>query len=487
MADNYFGHTDTGRVRNNNEDTFIARNIGRSNTVLAAVIDGVGGYNGGEVAAAIAHDVFIEHLQTLPSEPLSTMADAFRIASRKITEKKAGDTDLDSMACVATMALADIDNNRFYYAHVGDTRLYLLRDGSLVKISKDHSFVGFLEDSGRLTEDAAMNHPKRNEINKALGFTQQIDTDESFIETGESPFLPGDLLLLCSDGLTDMVDRNGILGILNQDLTLQQKATALIAAANNNGGNDNVTVVLVENNKARQQPQATMPVSNQQKASASSTIKDAEDATIAQQFQSKKSKNMSNNRSNALTIVLGLLCLLFLGTTVWLFMKQQGGGKAALPLTDTTQKLRNDNEVKLQDAIDAFKGDTLVLVDTAFKQPVILSDTLHIDQDTLYIKAKGNFVLQPDTAYRGPGLSFGPESRVIVLENIKFNGFAVAINKQDNALSLRNVQFNNCRLPVQGSYILPSDKNISVDFPLISQHTEQTVKTKSTTKPNGSR
>jgi serine/threonine protein phosphatase PrpC len=109
------------------------------------------------------------------------------------------------------MALVDIANNKFYYTHVGDTRLYLFRD-SLVKVSRDHSFVGFLEDNGKLSEEAAMRHPKRNEINKALGFDAQI-ASKDYIETGESPFLPGDMLLLCSDGLTDMVNNSAITSI----------------------------------------------------------------------------------------------------------------------------------------------------------------------------------------------------------------------------------------------------------------------------------
>ena len=104
------------------------------------------------------------------------------------------------MACVLTLAVVDIEKNKFYYAHVGDTRLYLFRDNTLVKVSKDHSFVGFLEESGRLTEEAAMQHPKRNEINKALGLGVKFSASDDYIETGESPFLPGDLLLLCSDG-----------------------------------------------------------------------------------------------------------------------------------------------------------------------------------------------------------------------------------------------------------------------------------------------
>ncbi|MEO6149751.1 MAG: protein phosphatase 2C domain-containing protein, partial [Mucilaginibacter sp.] len=255
MAENFFGLTDTGKTRDNNEDTFIAQPV-MDNHVLACVIDGVGGYHGGEVAAAIAHDEIIKKLDNAKGEIIPEMIHAFRRASHKIFQKKQEDKEHDQMACVATLVVADINNNQFYYAHVGDTRLYLLRDGSLIKISKDHSFVGFLEDSGRLTETAAMKHPKRNEINKALGFSDQIDTDDSYIETGQSPFLPGDMLLLCSDGLTDMVDKEDITALITQNNSLEQKAVALIEAANTNGGSDNITVVLVHNNKTPQRPNA---------------------------------------------------------------------------------------------------------------------------------------------------------------------------------------------------------------------------------------
>ncbi|MES2266968.1 MAG: protein phosphatase 2C domain-containing protein [Bacteroidota bacterium] len=487
MAENYFGLTDTGKVRTNNEDTFITQKVMGGRMLLASVIDGVGGYNGGEVAAAIAKEVFIDRLSGLQGEIIPGMIDAFKLASAQISAKKASDKELESMACVATMALVDVEHNQFFYAHVGDTRLYLLRDSSLVKISKDHSFVGFLEDSGRLTETAAMNHPKRNEINKALGFTSQIDTDESFIETGQSPFLPGDMLLLCSDGLTDLVDKTAILDIITQNNSLQEKATQLVNTANDNGGRDNVTVVLVQNDKPQHRPQATMP--------ASSPIKrnDENDDGITSVRTKPKSEplqqtkaSMAQPKSNGLTIILGLLCLVFLATSIWLYMSKQPAGKTIAQSVTPTEKLRNADEVKLQDAIDAFKGDTLVLSDTMFKKPVVLTDTLHIDQDTLYIRVKGDIVLQRDTAYKGPALAVGKDSKLIVLENFKFNGFDVAVDLQNTAFSLKNTQFINCRMPVQRKYELLADKPVTADFPA-TKINPQTVKTPNTVKPNGAR
>lgn len=485
MAENYFGLTDTGKVRTNNEDTFITQKVMGGRMLLASVIDGVGGYNGGEVAAAIAKDIFIDRLSGLQGEIIPGMIDAFKLASAKISDKKASDKELDSMACVATMALVNVEHNQFFYAHVGDTRLYLLRDNSLVKISKDHSFVGFLEDSGRLTEDAAMNHPKRNEINKALGFTSQIDTDESFIETGQSPFLPGDMLLLCSDGLTDMVDRTAILDIITQNIPLQEKAVQLINTANDNGGRDNVTVVLVQNDKPQQRPQATMPASSPLKRNDENDDGITSVRTASKPLQQTEPP-MAQNKSNGLSIILGLLCLVFLASTIWLYMSQHKSAKAMVAGGTPTQKLRNADEVKLQDAIDAFKGDTLVLSDTSFKKPIIITDTLHIDQDSIYIRIEGDIVLQRDTAYKGPALSIAKDSKVVVLENLKFEGFDVAIDLQNTDLFLKNTQFMNCRLPLQRKYEMVANKSVTADFPA-TKINPQAVKPKTPEKPNGAR
>jgi serine/threonine protein phosphatase PrpC len=249
MADQFFGLTDTGKQRDNNEDTFIAQQSAGNRFIIACVIDGVGGYTGGEVAAALAREAILQRLDKPSGEIIPLIIDCFNQANENILKEKKQNHEYSSMACVATLALIDIEHNQFYYAHVGDTRLYLLRDASLVKISHDQSFVGFLEDSGRLTEEEAMNHAKRNEINKALGFETSLAKDSEYIETGQSPFLPGDMLLLCSDGLTDMVGTAEITGIITQNSSLKDKCRELITAANQHGGKDNITVVLAQNNR----------------------------------------------------------------------------------------------------------------------------------------------------------------------------------------------------------------------------------------------
>src|SRR6476660_2642854 len=260
MADNFFGLTDTGRIRDNNEDAFIAQAIFNKQWVLASVIDGVGGYEGGEVAASITREEFLSSFTNIPADPVGKMKEAIISSNDRIYKAKLESGKNPSMACVVTLALVDIKNNKFYYAHVGDTRLYLYRDHSLIKVTRDQSFVGYLEDSGRLSEEEAMKHPKRNEINKALGFDTQSILADDYIETGESPFLPGDSLLICSDGLSDMIGSSRISQVLEKKSTLEQKAAELIEAANEAGGKDNITVVLVQNNKKPLKQPASKPV-----------------------------------------------------------------------------------------------------------------------------------------------------------------------------------------------------------------------------------
>src|SRR5687767_2912174 len=259
MTENYFGITDTGKMRDNNEDDFIAEKILKDRYIMGCVIDGVGGYEGGEVATQIARETILHYLSIPSGDIVTMMKEALKVANQKISEEKLKNSEHENMACVVTMAIADVKNRKFYYAHVGDTRLYLFRDNSLVKITKDHSFVGFLEDSGRLSEEEAMNHPKRNEISKALGFTIMMKAEEEFIETGESPFLPGDILLLCSDGLSDMISSDQMVSILSNTDPLNVKAKELIALANNAGGKDNITVVLVQNTDKPLKQKATKP------------------------------------------------------------------------------------------------------------------------------------------------------------------------------------------------------------------------------------
>ncbi|WP_342647422.1 protein phosphatase 2C domain-containing protein [Mucilaginibacter sp. CSA2-8R] len=483
MAENYFGLTDTGRVRDNNEDTFIAQQT-PGGLIVACVIDGVGGYHGGEVAAEIARQEVVAQLNRTQGDIITGMTAAFKQASKNIYQRRKEEKELESMACVATLAVVDITSNQFYYAHVGDTRLYLLRDGSLVKITKDHSFVGFLEDSGRLTESAAMNHPKRNEINKALGFDTAIATDESYIETGQSPFLPGDALLLCSDGLTDLVDKEVMTRIVTQPVTLEQKAAQLIDAANRAGGKDNITVVLVQNDKTSQKTVARMPASPVKKketVNKPDTIISRTNETVTTPQQAPA---VADKKSSSWGLVFGLLSLIFLGTTVWFYMQLNAkSNQQATPSDTAAAKQPGAMQVKLQNAINAVKGDTLTLSDTTYKAPILISDSLVIDKDTLFIKTKGNIRLQRDSVYAGPGLILGGACKYLVIEGLQMQDFNTGIALQNTSLELRGVQFINCKQPVNASYLFNNDKRITAKIGRVSYRADSII----TVKPNGNK
>jgi len=457
MAKYYFGLSDVGRQRDNNEDAFIAEKLS-SGWILACVIDGVGGYEGGEVAAEIARSTIRQRIQNASGDVVQILRDALLEANRNIYNEKAAGKGNSQMACVLTVALVDAQNNQFFYAHVGDTRMYLLRDGSLVKVTKDHSFVGFLEDSGRLSEAEAMSHPKRNEINKALGFDAQIDLKDDYIETGQSPFLSGDLLLLCSDGLTDLVNNAEMTKVLVSATSLQQQAKTLIDAANNAGGKDNITVVLVKSDKKLQKQQATKPVlvkkGDQQVDNKPAAITREETKPKIVEPVASKPK-----RSNlALWVLFGLSLLLALGC-FWLWTKNRDL-QASLP-KPAPVAVRNADEKRLSDSLGLAHG--LFNFTDSGRQAITLSDTLFIRQDSLHVNGNG-LVLQKDSLYNGPAFVVSSNNKFLLLENITFNGFDPAVVLQGKGLQLKNVQFQNSKSPVQQNILLSSDHSVTATF-----------------------
>lgn len=452
MAEHFFGITDVGRIRENNEDTFIAEKVLNGAYTAACVIDGVGGYEGGEVAAAIARDTVLEHLNRGGGEALQLMREALVVANERIYSERASNPQRESMACVLTMALVDASNNQFYYAHIGDTRLYLFRDDSLVKLTKDQSFVGYLEDSGRLSEAEAMTHPKRNEINKALGFDPQMALHADYIETGSSPFLPGDLLLLCSDGLTDLVNSADITAILRGDGSLQEKAAALVAAANRAGGKDNITVVLVENAKKRTRQRATRPTALK-KNGEQQVVETPEQGPepIAPLTQPAQKTN-----TRTIIIALVLLSLLLLVALIWNIWQRSSEDELVMP----QQRARHPQEQRLIDAINGATATTFSLSTAAVGSVVPISDTILIEKDSLHLNGNG-VVLAGDSLYRGPVFVIGPSCKYLVLENMVLQDFNTALIASRNTLHLKNVRFNNCPVPVLYQFLLPNNRFVS--------------------------
>jgi len=241
------GRTDAGLVRDGNEDTFLAARIGDSPMLLCAAIDGVGGYDGGEVAARIAADTLLAYVEEHQEEkPLDLVKKALTEANNAIYRTKTAGSEYPRMACVASVALVDTELKMAHIAHVGDTRIYLYGPEGLRKITHDHSMVGYMEDHEDITEFQAMNHPQRNEIDRCLGESLREVGQEGFIESGIYPIPAEGKLMLCSDGLTDMVTSKEITEILSSEKSTASKVDSLIVAANSNGGKDNVTVVLLE-------------------------------------------------------------------------------------------------------------------------------------------------------------------------------------------------------------------------------------------------
>jgi serine/threonine protein phosphatase PrpC len=443
MADNFFGITDTGRQRTNNEDAFIAQKVLGDGYVMACVIDGVGGYEGGEVAAALAKETILHYFSIPSGDILTMMGEALAAANEKIRAEKRSNQNLESMACVVTLAIADTINHRFYYTHVGDTRLYLYRDDALVKITKDHSFVGFLEDNNRLTEEAAMAHPKRNEIDKALGFDNSVSFNGSYFESGQYPFLPGDALLLCSDGLTDLVTNSEMTAILQNNKTLEGKAKALVDAANLKGGKDNITVVLVENRSKSVKQRATKPKLIKKK--------DLQNQPTEQPLvKAPEPKVMHPKKSSkTLLMVLSLLCVVLLATVVYLLWPQiTGNKKEASP----DPIVLNEKESLLGETINQLNDNRLSIAATTLGDTIFISDTLHINKDTLYLNGNGRTVLVADSSFAGPALAFLKGFQNIFLDSITFQNFDVALLAQNAVLNLKGVRFVNCRVPVQYQY-----------------------------------
>lgn len=234
------GKTDPGIVRANNEDEFICDNeLG-----LYAVIDGIGGQAAGERAAAIAKDLILKRMVRQTGTPAERLREAIALANNEINKQARENPDWHGMACVMTVAL--VGEDRVTIGHVGDTRLYLLRDGKAEKVTPDHSPIGEREDAGAISEVEAMRHPRRNEVYRDVGSEPHTPDDENFVDIIEAGLDRETAILLCSDGLSDLVSRTEIARIAGQNVESSVRLVgALIDAANNAGGKDNITVVYV--------------------------------------------------------------------------------------------------------------------------------------------------------------------------------------------------------------------------------------------------
>jgi PPM family protein phosphatase len=223
--------TDTGRQRQANEDSYFAR------APVFAVADGMGGAQAGEVASRIAARAFERRRTVSDEEPAEGQLEQIaRAANREIHQLAQQDSSRAGMGTTLTAAM--LRDDEVALGHVGDSRAYLLRDGQLKRLTKDHSLVEELRRQGRLTEEQAEEHPQRSIITRALGPEPDVNVD-----TMTFPARDGDVFLLCSDGLTTMVSDDEIRQILVGSRNLRQAVNKLVDAANRGGGRDNITAI----------------------------------------------------------------------------------------------------------------------------------------------------------------------------------------------------------------------------------------------------
>ena len=227
------GVTDTGRRRRRNEDSFVVK------PPLFAVADGMGGANAGEIASGLAVEALRDGPEADDGGERLVVA-LIQEANRRVYERQSDDATASGMGTTMTVALVEDSIVRF--GHVGDSRAYLYRDDELTQLTDDHSLVGELVRSGKLSAEEANTHPQRSVITRAIGTDPDVDVD-TFTVDGR----PGDVFLLCSDGLYSMVTPDKILDVLQRHRNdLNRAAKELIGAANRKGGEDNITVVAFE-------------------------------------------------------------------------------------------------------------------------------------------------------------------------------------------------------------------------------------------------
>jgi len=232
-----FGQTDIGHFRTNNEDAFVARpDLG-----FCLVADGMGGAAAGEVASQIfcetALALFSKVTQTTQSSISQLVLDIFAQANGRMLDHIKDYPEHRGMGCTAELiAFAD---NQYVIGHVGDSRTYRVKNNKLEQLSRDHSLVQEQLDKGIITAEEAKTHSQRNIILRAVGVAENPEVDLL-----RGPISPGDLFLLCSDGLTDMIDDSAIEDALATSDPIPEKANQLIVLAKEAGGHDNITVVL---------------------------------------------------------------------------------------------------------------------------------------------------------------------------------------------------------------------------------------------------
>lgn len=240
----FYSMTDRGRLRESNEDCCLAKQLGGYTLLILA--DGMGGHKGGAIASRKAIEAISEKLEKrltekmLPGQIMLLLSEVLEYANREILALSQSDSGLVGMGTTCDVCV--ISKSTAYIAHIGDSRVYkITKGGSIRRLTKDHSLVEYMVESGTITPEEAVHHPQKNVILRALGTANQIEVDIS-----HEKIAAGDALLLCSDGLTNMLDEEIISQTVSKENSPEDSAKRLVQLANDAGGADNITVIIAK-------------------------------------------------------------------------------------------------------------------------------------------------------------------------------------------------------------------------------------------------
>jgi serine/threonine protein phosphatase PrpC len=481
------GNTHPGMRRTENEDTYTCRQLWSPDKALLVVVDGVGGYAGGKRAAAIARESIDQYMQTPKGDTLTMLREAVIFANNRIAEERAQNPKYGEMCCVLTAAVADATAGAVYFVHVGDTRMYRYRKGVLQKLTKDHSFVGLREDAGEITEREAMSHPQRNQILREVGSAIHRIDDEDFMQYGQEELLPGDGLLLCSDGLTDMVTAKQIAEILATSAALNTKVNNIIALANEAGGHDNITVVLLKNNRTKQTVQPTNGTKIKKTVKAKTATTETITPAIQQPTQKTGAAAETTPTSTHNTTVVkkagggnkwvkwNVLVVVLLAAGSWFFFSRENAQTKTPEKNEVTNAQANDDTTaKMPSSI--FSGQH-----AAPSGPVVaetpdtmkLSATKNITEVQRYADSVGNSLLLVPAKEKVNHFaaveinkSSGKAGDTIVIKNLRLKGFETGIKISIPVhVKLENTFFENVKYPVSNQ-VKPdtTNKGLSVQM-----------------------
>ena len=375
------------------------------------VVDGLGGHAAGEIAAATAVDLIRENLETSVGNLETHLRTVISAANNEIYQKASDNVNWTGMACVLTLAVMQED--QVVVGHVGDSRLYLFWNGRLKKMTSDHSPVGEQEDEGILSEEEAMQHPRRNEVFRDVGSEPRSSTDTQFVEIRNFLFPHDGALLLCSDGLTDCVTAAEMTSIIEQfDGDSGRSAQLLVEAANATGGKDNISVIFVAGPEF-----------------AGSDSREAQDAR-SRHATTRARSDIQSKSSGAvprwLKIMLVCLAGLALGVGLWqIIVRVTTVPSTPVQTTQIPSVIKPTLEVNASDArgiIDALNlavsGQTIVVPAGEFLGPLILKEGV----DIVAKDPRQTIVRSDPSAAAEPGLAIVARG----VEKALVNGLRVA-------------------------------------------------------------